>query len=109
MYNRYPAWESTRLERRPRLPGPPQDDNVFTEVALIGGAGYELGVVGPRSASRAKRDALVLPGAGRAAIARAHVHEEEAVLGKEKVAVLTEGLWKDLFARDRMWPAKIYG
>jgi predicted permease len=26
--------------------------------------------------------------------------EEEAVLGKEKVAVLTEGLWQDLFARD---------
>jgi len=53
MYNRYPGVGVDRgsngvpdyLDRRKMT-------NVFTEVALIGGAGYEVGAVGPRSASR---------------------------------------------------------
>jgi predicted permease len=75
--------------------------NVFSEVALIGDAGYEVGMEG--SAQRIQGQNVtpsffqvlgVRPLLGRT------FTEEEAVLGKEKVAVLTEGLWKDLFARD---------
>ncbi len=102
MYNIYPGVGVDRgangvpdyLDRRKMT-------NVFTEVALIGGAGYEVGAVG--SAQRIQGQNVtpsffqvlgVRPLLGRT------FTEEEAVLGKEKVAVLTEGLWKDLFARD---------
>jgi predicted permease len=102
MYNRYPGVGVDRgsngvpdyLDRRKMT-------NVFSEVALIEGAGYEVGVVG--SAQRIEGQHVtpsffqvlgVRPLVGRT------FTEEEAVLGKEKVAVLTEGLWKDLFARD---------
>jgi predicted permease len=102
MYNRYPGVGVDRgangvpdyLDRRKMT-------NVFTEVALIEDAGYEVGVEG--SAQRIEGQNVtpsffqvlgVRPLLGRT------FTEEEAVLGKEKVAVLTEGLWKDLFARD---------
>jgi predicted permease len=102
MYNRYPGVGVDRgangvpdyLDRRKMT-------NVFSEVALIEGAGYEVGVVG--SAQRIEGQNVtpsffqvlgVRPLLGRT------FTEEEGVLGKEKVAVLTEGLWKDLFARD---------
>src|SRR5271157_2170016 len=102
MYNRYPGVGVDRgsngvpdyLDRRKMT-------NVFSEVALIEGAGYEVGMEG--SAQRIEGQHVtpsffqvlgVRPLLGRT------FTEEEAVLGKEKVAVLTEGLWKDLFARD---------
>ncbi len=75
--------------------------NVFSEVALIGGTGYEAGMEG--SAQRISGQYVtpsffkvlgVRPLLGRT------FTEEEAVPGREKVAVLTEGLWKDMFARD---------
>ena len=75
--------------------------NVFSEVALIGGAGYEVGMEGSPQRIRGR---YVTPSfftvlGVRPLVGRTFT-EEEAVLGKEKVAVLTEGLWKDLFARD---------
>jgi len=84
--------------------------NVFTEVALIGGAGYELGVVGSaqRIQGRNVTPSFFQVLGVRPLLGRTFT-EEEAVLGKEKVAVLTEGLWKDLFAATRMWLAKISG
>ena len=102
MYNSYPGVGVNRgangvpdyLDRRKMT-------NVFSEVALIGGMDYEVGMEG--SPQRIQGEYVtpsffqvlgVRPLAGRT------FTEEEAVLGKEKVAVLTEGLWKDLFARD---------
>jgi predicted permease len=75
--------------------------NVFSEVALIGGAGYEVGVEGsPQRIQGLSVTPSFFQVLGvRPLIGRAFT-EEEAVLGREKVAVLTEGLWKDLFARD---------
>ena len=102
MYNIYPGVGVDRgangvpdyLDRRKMT-------NVFSEVALIGGAGYEVGLEG--SPQRIQGE-YVTPSffqvlGVRPLIGRTFT-EEEAVLGKEKVAVLTEGLWKDLFARD---------
>jgi len=75
--------------------------NVFSEVALIGDTGYDVGMEG--SPQRIDGEYVtpsyftvlgVRPLLGRT------FTEEEATLGKEKVAVLSEGLWKDLFARD---------
>jgi predicted permease len=75
--------------------------NVFSEVALIGGAGYEVGTEG--SPQRIQGQNVTPPFfqvlGVRPLVGRTFT-EEEAELGKEKVAVLTEGLWKDLFARD---------
>ena len=75
--------------------------NVFSEVALIGNSGYEVGMEGSPQRIRGQyvtpsffKVLGVRPLLGRTFTA------EEAVIGKEKVAVLTEGLWKDLFARD---------
>jgi predicted permease len=75
--------------------------NVFSEVALIGNAGYEVGMEGSPQRIRGQN---VTPSffkvlGVRPLLGRTFT-EDEAVLGKEKVAVLTEGLWKDLFARD---------
>jgi predicted permease len=79
-----------------------QMTDVFESVALIGVSGYDVGLGG--SAQRIEGEYVtpsyfrvlrVQPSLGRA------FTEEEAVLGKEKVAVLSYGLWKDMFARDR--------
>jgi predicted permease len=75
--------------------------NVFSEVALIGNTGYDVGMEG--SPQRLDGEYVtpsyftvlgVRPLLGRT------FTEEEATQGKEKVAVLSEGLWKELFARD---------
>ena len=75
--------------------------NVFSEVALIGNIGYEVGMEGSPQRIRGQ---YVTPSffqvLGVRPLAGRTFTEEEAVLGKEKVAVLTEGLWKDMFARD---------
>jgi hypothetical protein len=70
--------------------------NVFGEVALIGYTGYEVGMEGSPQRIRGQ---YVTPSffkvlGVRPLLGRTFT-EEEAVLGKEKVAVLTEGLWKD--------------
>lgn len=75
--------------------------NVFSEVALIGNIGYEVGMEGSPQRIRGQ---YVTPSffqvlGVRPLVGRTFT-EEEAGLGKEKVAVPTEGLWKDMFARD---------
>ena len=101
MYNLYPGAGVTEdgsngipdyLDRR-------QLKNVFSEVALTDNVGYEVGLDG--SPQRIRGQGVtpsfftvlgVRPLMGRT------FTEEEGTLGKEKVAVLTEGLWNDMFA-----------
>jgi predicted permease len=75
--------------------------NVFSEVALIGGAGYELG---DRGAPVHVSGQFVTPSFFTVLQARPKLGrtftEEEGVVGKEKVAVLSEGLWKEQFGGD---------
>jgi predicted permease len=75
--------------------------DVFSEVALIGDNGYEIGMSGSPQRIHGQyvtpsffKTLGVRPLLGRT------FTEEEATLGKEKVAVLSEGLWKEQFARD---------
>ena len=103
MYNLYPGVGVTEqgsngipdyLDRRKLT-------NVFSEVALTGNTGYEVGLGGSPQRIRGQ---YVTPSfftvlGVRPLLGRTFT-EEEGVLGKEKVAVLTEGLWKDMFARD---------
>ena len=102
MYNRYPGVGVDRgsngvpdyLDRRKMT-------NVFSEVALIGGAGYYVGLEGsPRRIEGQNVTPSFFQVLGVRPLLGRTFTEEEGVLGKEKVAVLTEGLWKDLFARD---------
>ena len=74
--------------------------DVFSEVALIGSTGYDVGLEG--SPHRINGEYVtpsffkvlgVQPLSGRT------FTEEEASIGKDKVAILSEGLWKDLFAK----------
>jgi predicted permease len=73
----------------------------FSEVTLYSSRGYDFGQPGSTQRIDAQyvtpsffRVLEVQPVLGRA------FTEEEGQLGNEKVAVLTEGLWKDMFARD---------
>lgn len=73
---------------------------VFSEVALIGDDGYDVGLAntpqripGQSVTPSYFRTLGVQPILGRV------FTEDEAVLGKEHVAILSEGLWKDMFAR----------
>ncbi|MBZ5582727.1 MAG: ABC transporter permease [Acidobacteriia bacterium] len=103
MYNVYPGVGVERgsngipdyLDRR-------KLKNVFSEVALIGYTGYEVGMEGSpqRIDGRYVTPSFFTVLGVKPLLGRTFT-EEEAVLGKEKVAILTEGLWKDLFARDR--------
>jgi predicted permease len=93
MYNIYPGVDY--LDRR-------KMKDVFEEVALIGGSGYDVGLEGsPRRITGQYvtpsffHVLRVEPILGRVFM------EDEAVLGKDKVAVLSEGLWKEMFAGDR--------
>jgi predicted permease len=104
MYNLYPGVKVTEygsngipdyLDRR-------KLKNVFSEVALTGNIGYEVGLGGSPQRIRGQ---YVTPSfftvlGVRPLLGRTFT-EEEGTLGKEKVAVLTEGLWNDMFARDR--------
>jgi predicted permease len=74
---------------------------VFSEVALIGDNGYEIGMSGSPGRIHGQyvtpsyfKTLGVRPLLGRT------FTEEEATMGKEKVAVLSEGLWKEQFAGD---------
>ncbi len=103
MYNLYPGVGVTEngsngipdyLDRRKLR-------NVFSEVALSGSIGYEAGLGGSPQRIRGQQ---VTPSyftvlGVRPLLGRTFT-EEEGTLGQEKVAVLTEGLWKDMFGRD---------
>ncbi len=75
--------------------------DVFSDVALIAHNGYDVGMAnapqrihGLRVTPSYLRILAVQPVLGRTFI------DDEAILGKDKVAILSEGLWKDMFARD---------
>jgi putative ABC transport system permease protein len=75
--------------------------DVFEEVALIGGNGYDVGSEG--NARRIEGE-YVTPSyfrvlKTRALLGRAFT-DDEAVQGKEHVAILSEALWEEMFARD---------
>ncbi len=104
MYNLYPGVGVTDhgsnsvpnyLDRR-------QLTDVFSEVALIGDDGYDLGLANTPQRINGLyvtpsyfRILAVQPILGRI------FTEDEAVQGKDNVAILSEGLWKDMFGRDR--------
>ena len=103
MYNVYPGVGVHRgsngvpdyLDRR-------QETEVFEEVALFGSSGYDVGadgapqkLFGIYTTPSLFRLLRVPPLLGRAFV------EEEATLGKEKVVVLSYGLWQQMFAGDR--------
>jgi predicted permease len=75
--------------------------DVFEEVALIGNRGYDVGQEG----STRRIDAeYVTPSYFRVLKAEPLLGrtftEDEAVQGKDRVAILTESLWEEMFARD---------
>jgi predicted permease len=104
MYNLYPGVGVTDrgansvpnfLDRR-KLTG------VFSQVALIGDDGYDVGLANTPQRIHGKyvtpsylRILAVQPILGRI------FTEDEATTGKDNVAILSEGLWKDMFGRDR--------
>jgi predicted permease len=74
---------------------------VFDSVALIGDSGYDVGAQGSPLRIRGQyvtpsyfHVLRVSPVLGRA------FTEDDAVYGKEKFAILSYGLWKDMYARD---------
>jgi Acidobacterial duplicated orphan permease len=75
--------------------------DVFEEVTLIGSSGYD---VGPEGATRRIEGESVTPSYFRVLKARPLLGraftEDEAVQGKDHVAILTESLWDEMFARD---------
>jgi predicted permease len=109
LYNIYPAAGLTDggangvpdyLDRK-------QMTDVFQSVALIGDNGYDVGAEGSPVRIDGQyvtpsyfRTLGVAPALGRA------FTEDDAVLGKEKFAILSHGLWKDVFAGDRRVPGK---
>lgn len=75
--------------------------DVFAEVTLMGSSGYDVDLGGtPQRID----GAYVTPSYFRVFNIRPLLGrtftEEEGTIGHEKVAVLSEGLWKDVFARD---------
>jgi len=103
MYNVYPGVGVHRgangipdyLDRR-------QEREVFEDVALFGSSGYDVGadgapqrLFGIYATPSLFRLLRVPPLLGRA------FTEEEAALGKEKVVLLSYGLWQQMFAGDR--------
>ena len=103
MYNLYPGVGVTDrgansvpnyLDRRKMT-------DVFSEVSLIGDDGYDVGLAntperihGLYITPSYLRILAVQPILGRV------FTEDEATLGKDNVAILSEGLWKDMFGRD---------
>jgi putative ABC transport system permease protein len=75
--------------------------DVFQDVALTGSSGYDVGQDG---ATRRIEGEYVTPSYFRVLktqplLGRTFV-EDEAVQGKDRVAILTESLWDEMFARD---------
>src|SRR5262249_52638162 len=75
--------------------------DVFEEVALTGTNGYDMG---PQGATRRIEGEYVTPSYFRVLKARPLLGraftEDEAVQGKDHVAILTEALWEEMFARN---------
>ncbi|HEU0173279.1 MAG TPA: ABC transporter permease [Blastocatellia bacterium] len=75
--------------------------DVFEEVALIGSRGYDVGQEG---ATRRIDGEYVTPSYFRVLKTQPLLgrtfSEDEAVQGKDHVAILTESLWNEMFARD---------
>ena len=76
--------------------------DVFSEIALIGNDGYDVGLANTPQRIHGQyvtpsyfRILAVQPILGRT------FTEDEATLGKDNVAILSEGLWKEMFGRDR--------
>jgi predicted permease len=75
--------------------------DVFSEVALLGLGGWDVGL---GASVQRVNGASVTPSyfnvlRGRPILGRTF-SEEEGIKGKDRVAILSEGLWADLFARD---------
>lgn len=75
--------------------------DVFEEVALIGSRGYDIG---PEGSTRRIDGEYVTPSYFRVLkaqplLGRAFTNDE-AIQGKDRVAILTESLWDEMFARD---------
>ena len=103
LYNVYPGVNVKRgangvpdyLDRR-------QETQVFEEVALFGTSGYDVGADGaPEKLSGAYTTPSLFRALGVPPLLGRTFTEEEAVLGKEKVVVLSYGLWQQMFAGDR--------
>lgn len=78
-----------------------QMTDVFDSVALMGGGGYDVGAEGSPQRINGQyvtpsffRVMRAAPMLGRA------FTEDDAEFGKDKFAILSFGLWKDMFARD---------
>src|SRR5215470_9623117 len=76
--------------------------DAFEEVALIGSRGYDVGAEG---ATRRIDGEYVTPSYFRVLkmqpILGRIFTDDEAVMGKERVAILSETLWEEMFARDQ--------
>jgi predicted permease len=104
MYNIYPGVGVTDRgsNSAPDYPDRRQLTDTFESVAMFNSNGYDVGSEG--APMRMEGEAVTpfyfqvlraWPMLGRA------FNEEEAVIGKHRVAILSYGLWKDMFARDR--------
>jgi predicted permease len=104
MYNIYPGAGATDrgANAAPDYFDRRQLTDVFESVALVEDSGYDVGAEGSpvrlngQSVTPAYFHTLgMAPALGRS------FSEEDATLGKEKFAILSHGLWKDMFAGDR--------
>lgn len=103
LYNRYPGVGVLKGSNSvPDYGDRKQETAVFEELALVGFSGYDVGAQGsPERVSGLYvtpsffRLLRVSPGLGRI------FTEEEAVLGKDKVVLLSYGIWKQMFGGDR--------
>jgi predicted permease len=104
LYNLYPGVGVTEhgANAVPDYIDRKQMTDVFDSVALIGGEGYDVGAEGSPQRINAQ---IVTPSFFRVlraapAVGRAFT-EDDATFGKDKFAILSYGLWKDMFGRDR--------
>src|SRR5262245_25951064 len=103
MYNLYPGAGVTELGANgvPDYLDRRKLTDVFEEVALIGDRGYDMGSEG--AAQRIDGE-FVTPSYFRVLktqpILGRIFTDDEAVAGKDRVAILTESLWAEMFARD---------
>ena len=104
MYNIYPGVgvNDRGANAAPDYPDRRQLTDAFESVAMIGSNGYDVGSEG--APMRIEGQAVtpsyfqvlrVWPAMGRV------FTEEETTIGKHRVAILSDGLWKEMFARDR--------
>jgi predicted permease len=100
LYNRYPGVGVEKgANGIPDYGDRKKETDVFEELALIEFTGFDVGLEGSPERVQAQRVTPsyfrtlgVSPVLGRA------FTEEEAVVGADKVAILSQGLWKQMFA-----------